>query len=57
MQRRRLAGFLRRPGADEVRALAAMGIDPEAGVLRLSFTHYTSEAEVSKLIQALDIVL
>ena len=40
-----------------VRALEAMGVDPEQGVLRLSFTHYTSEAEVSKLIEALDLVL
>ncbi|WP_264213383.1 aminotransferase class V-fold PLP-dependent enzyme [Leisingera thetidis] len=40
-----------------VRALEAMGIDPSEGVLRLSFTHYTSEAEVAKLIEALDRVL
>ncbi|WP_252731385.1 aminotransferase class V-fold PLP-dependent enzyme [Lentibacter algarum] len=40
-----------------VRALKAMGVDPEKGVLRLSFTHYTSEAEVGKLMQALDDVL
>ncbi|PCJ06673.1 MAG: nitrogen fixation protein NifS [Rhodobacteraceae bacterium] len=40
-----------------VRALKAMGIDPESGVLRLSFTHYTSETEVKKLIQAFDDVL
>ncbi|MBO9449634.1 aminotransferase class V-fold PLP-dependent enzyme [Tropicibacter sp. R16_0] len=41
-----------------VRALQAMGIDPEnQGVLRLSFTHYTSKDEVNKLIEALDHVL
>ena len=40
-----------------VRALTAMGIDPEEGVLRLSFTHYTSQEEVDKLIKALDQVL
>lgn len=40
-----------------VRALEAMGIDPAQGVLRLSFVHYTSEAEVSKLINALKDVL
>jgi len=40
-----------------VRALQALGVDPEAGVLRLSFTHYTSETEVKKLISALDMML
>ncbi|MFZ7089648.1 aminotransferase class V-fold PLP-dependent enzyme [Primorskyibacter sp. 2E233] len=40
-----------------VRALQAMGVDPQQGVLRLSFTHYTTEAEVSQLIDALDAVL
>ncbi|WIY24186.1 aminotransferase class V-fold PLP-dependent enzyme [Parasedimentitalea psychrophila] len=40
-----------------VRALKALGIDPAAGVLRLSFTHYTSEAEIEKLLSALDYVL
>ncbi|MCA0994685.1 aminotransferase class V-fold PLP-dependent enzyme [Alloyangia pacifica] len=40
-----------------VRALQAQGVDPEKGVLRLSFTHYTSEAEIAKLIAALDEVL
>ena len=39
------------------RALSAMGVDPDKGVLRLSFTHYTHEDEVSKLIGALDAVL
>ncbi|KIC19247.1 aminotransferase class V-fold PLP-dependent enzyme [Leisingera sp. ANG-DT] len=40
-----------------VRALEAMGVDPSEGVLRISFTHYTSEAEVAKLTEALDRVL
>ncbi len=40
-----------------VRPLQAMGIDPAHGVLRLSFTHYTSQDEVSRLITALDRVL
>jgi selenocysteine lyase/cysteine desulfurase len=34
-----------------------MGVDPEKGVLRLSFVHYTSRAEVDRLIEALDHVL
>lgn len=40
-----------------VRPLEALGIDREKGVLRLSFTHYTTEAEVGRLIAALDRVL
>jgi selenocysteine lyase/cysteine desulfurase len=40
-----------------VRALAAQGIDPAQGVLRLSFVHYTSAEEVQRLIAALDAVL
>ncbi len=40
-----------------VRPLEAMGVDPEKGVLRVSFTHYTSEAEVERLIEALERVL
>lgn len=39
------------------RALDAMGVDPSNGVLRLSFTHYTSPDEIDKLIAALDVVL
>ncbi len=39
------------------RALTAMGIDPVKGVLRLSFVHYTTKAEVTNLITALDQVL
>jgi len=37
-----------------VRPLEAMGVDPDKGVLRLSFVHYTTQAEVDKLIAALD---
>jgi selenocysteine lyase/cysteine desulfurase len=40
-----------------VRALGAVGVDPDVGVLRLSFTHYTHKDEVTKLITALDQVL
>ncbi len=40
-----------------VRPLQAMGVDTEKGVLRMSFVHYTSEAEVDALIKALDRVL
>jgi selenocysteine lyase/cysteine desulfurase len=39
------------------RPLAAMGVDPARGVLRLSFVHYTAEDEVDRLIRALDQVL
>ncbi len=40
-----------------VRPLEAMGVDPAHGVLRMSFTHDTTEAEVDRLIAALDHVL
>ncbi|RMH46064.1 MAG: aminotransferase class V-fold PLP-dependent enzyme [Alphaproteobacteria bacterium] len=40
-----------------VRLLRAMGIDPGHGVLRLSFTHYTTEAEIARAVEALDAVL
>jgi selenocysteine lyase/cysteine desulfurase len=40
-----------------VRALEAMGVDPARGVLRLSFTHYTNDAEIDQLLGALDAVL
>jgi selenocysteine lyase/cysteine desulfurase len=39
------------------RALLGQGIAPEHGVLRLSFVHYTSRAEVDQLIVALDKIL
>ncbi len=40
-----------------VRLLAALGVDPAHGVLRLSFVHYTSPAEVAQAIAALEAVL
>tara|TARA_R110002033_G_scaffold12490_1_gene37772 strand:- start:8755 stop:9957 length:1203 start_codon:yes stop_codon:yes gene_type:complete len=40
-----------------VRALEAMGVDPAKGVLRLSFTHYTTRAEIDQALSALDAVL
>ena len=40
-----------------VRCLQAQGIDPNHGVLRLSFVHYTHKFEVDKLITALQQVL
>ena len=65
-----ITGYLWQPGAgpDPVPAIAAMmetiahrgpdsrghWVDPEAGVLRLSFVHYTTRAEVDRLIAALD---
>ena len=39
------------------RPLRAMGIDPDVGVLRLSFVHYTAPEEIDRLIAALDAVL
>lgn len=40
-----------------VRPLQAMGVDPALGVLRVSFTHYTSQQEIDQLLEALDRVL
>ncbi len=40
-----------------VRCLQGQGIDPDHGVLRVSFVHYTCKHEVDKLIGALDQVL
>ncbi len=39
------------------RPLQAMGVELDKGVLRVSFTHYTSPAEVDQLMAALDQVL
>lgn len=39
------------------RVIRAMGEDPGHGVLRLSFVHYTSAAEIDQLIAALERVL
>ena len=40
-----------------VRPLRALGLDPDHGVLRLSFVHYTHPDEIARLISALDAVL
>ncbi|OJY33697.1 MAG: nitrogen fixation protein NifS [Rhodobacterales bacterium 65-51] len=40
-----------------VRPLESLGVDLSRGVLRLSFVHYTTAAEVQKLMGALDRVL
>ncbi len=37
-----------------VRCLKAQGVDPDHGALRVSFVHYTSQEELTKLIEALD---
>ena len=37
-----------------VRLIEAMGVSADPGVLRLSFVHYTSAAEIDQLISALD---
>jgi cysteine desulfurase family protein (TIGR01976 family) len=36
------------------RLVEALGIDPEPGVLRVSFVHYTAPEDIEKLIKALD---
>jgi cysteine desulfurase family protein (TIGR01976 family) len=40
-----------------VRVIEAMGVAADPGVLRVSFVHYTSPAEVDQLINALDATL
>lgn len=40
-----------------VRVLDGVGLDPDRGVVRLSFVHYTSPADVDRAISALDEVL
>jgi selenocysteine lyase/cysteine desulfurase len=40
-----------------VRVLEALGIDPDRGVVRLSFVHYTSPADIERAVTALDEVL
>ncbi|MBO9476980.1 aminotransferase class V-fold PLP-dependent enzyme [Shimia sp. R11_0] len=40
-----------------IRALKGMNVDPDKGVLRLSFVHYTTQDEIDKLLTALDAVL
>jgi selenocysteine lyase/cysteine desulfurase len=39
------------------RPLSAMGIDTDKGVLRISFVHYTTKAEVDAAMGALDQIL
>ena len=39
------------------RPLQAMGVDLKKGVLRLSFVHYTTKAEIDQLLTALDDVI
>lgn len=39
------------------RLVRALGMDPDEGVARLSFVHYTSPEEIQRLIEALDTVL
>ncbi|MEE4120155.1 MAG: aminotransferase class V-fold PLP-dependent enzyme [Paracoccaceae bacterium] len=54
---RRLAQHGIMAGAGEFyapRPLAAMGVPPGQGVLRLSFLHYTLETDIDRLIAALD---
>jgi len=40
-----------------VRTIGAMGCDADAGVLRLSFVHYTTDDEVAQLMKGLDACL
>jgi selenocysteine lyase/cysteine desulfurase len=40
-----------------VRTIGAMGCDANAGVLRLSFVHYTTDDEVTQLMKGLDACL
>ena len=40
-----------------VRTIGAMGCDAKAGVLRLSFVHYTTDDEVTQLMKGLDACL
>lgn len=40
-----------------LRCLKGQNIDPDKGVLRISFVHYTSQQEVDKLLNSLDVVL
>ena len=39
------------------RVLGAMGVNEDKGVLRLSFTHYTTKGEMDKLLNTLDDLL
>jgi selenocysteine lyase/cysteine desulfurase len=37
--------------------MQALDIPPQQGVVRLSFVHYTSQAELNRLLEVLDQVL
>lgn len=37
-----------------IRVLEALGLDPGHGVLRVSFVHYTSQADIQQMLAALD---
>ena len=39
------------------RLLDEMGIPTDPGVLRMSFIHYTTEEEIDRLIEALELAL
>ena len=39
------------------RPIKALGLNPDIGVVRLSFVHYTSTEEINASISALDLVL
>jgi selenocysteine lyase/cysteine desulfurase len=39
------------------RIMGALGIPPDEGVVRLSFVHYTSQEELTRLMEALDQIL
>ncbi|MFD2204661.1 aminotransferase class V-fold PLP-dependent enzyme [Kiloniella antarctica] len=39
------------------RLFQGLNLDPEAGALRVSFVHYTSPADIQKLLKAMDAVL
>jgi selenocysteine lyase/cysteine desulfurase len=39
------------------RCIEAQGVDPQHGVFRASFVHYTAPEDVTNLIRALDEVL
>ncbi len=39
------------------RLVEALGFDTDDGVVRTSFVHYTSPAEITRLIEALDTLL
>jgi selenocysteine lyase/cysteine desulfurase len=42
---------------DGVRQLAEMNIEVDPGVIRMSFLHYTTQAEIDHLIRGLNVAL